>query len=70
MVRRAARGRYVAAMSFFPAGEGYTVTSPSDRGVKFIFENKTFLERIEKHEKFFRMLNRMKWVNEVLGYEK
>lgn len=25
---------------------------------------------IEKHEKFFRMLNRMKWVNEVLGYEK
>lgn len=25
---------------------------------------------IEKHEKFFRMLNRMRWVNEVLGYEK
>ena len=25
---------------------------------------------IEKHEKFFRMLNRMRWVNEVLGNEK
>ncbi len=25
---------------------------------------------IEKHEKFFKMLNRMRWVNEVLGYEK
>lgn len=25
---------------------------------------------IEKHEKFFKMLNRMRWINEVLGYEK
>ena len=24
----------------------------------------------KKHEKFFKMLNRMRWVNEVLGYEK